>query len=256
MRRILVTLVSAIAICSFVTAQEVEEAVVQLAEPFDSPYTGDDASGDHVIALWQFDPGAETQDASGNGHDIELRGAEFVAEGKFGGALESSRGWPDEDTPHQAVVKQHPSLSPKGAFTIEMWIAAKPELEGYPEAFLLDSRYVDNSGYQLTLSPESGMGTRQLSMRLGFGADIAQYNSRAFAYEPGVWHHIAFTYDGAGMGRFFIDGTAQGSESHPERGAIAPAQKRLIIASLGHEDRIRSAAQHQPHSLLEPLQGP
>jgi hypothetical protein len=64
LRRILVTLASAIAICSFVAAQEVEEAVVQLAEPFDSPYTGDDASGDHVIALWQFDPATSSPSGS------------------------------------------------------------------------------------------------------------------------------------------------------------------------------------------------
>jgi len=228
-RKVLVAVVSTIVICNFAAAQEPEEDTVQLAEPFRDAYAGEDATGDHVIALWQFDAGAETQDASGNGHDIELKGAELVVEGKFGGALESWRGWPEEDAPHQAVIKNDPSLSPTGPFTIEMWLAAKPELEGYPEAFLLDNRYVDDSGYQLTLSPESGMGTRQLRMRLGFGADIVQYNSKSFACEPGVWHHLAFTYDGAGTGRFFVDGTAQGGDSHPERGGIAPAQKRLII---------------------------
>jgi hypothetical protein len=227
LRRAFLAVLVASVLCNFVAAQE--EPTVQLAEPFNQPYTGDDATGDHVIALWQFDAGAEAVDASGNGHDLELNGAQFAAGGKFGGALESFRGWPDEDAAHQAVIQNQPSLSPKGAFTIEMWLQAKPDLEGYPEAFLLDNRYVDNSGYQLTLSAESGMGTRQLTMRLGFGEDIVAYYSGPFKYEAGVWHHIAFTYDGAGTGGFFIDGTAQGSDSHPERGAIAPAQKRLMI---------------------------
>jgi hypothetical protein len=64
-----------------------QEEEMQLAEPFRNPYAADDATGDHVIALWQFDAGAEAQDASGNGHELELRGAAFATEGRFGAAL-------------------------------------------------------------------------------------------------------------------------------------------------------------------------
>jgi hypothetical protein len=206
-----------------------QEEEMQLAEPFRNPYAADDATGDHVIALWQFDAGAEAQDASGNGHELELRGAAFATEGRFGGALESFPGWPVEDEPHKAIAKNDPRLTPKGAFTIEMWISPKPEIAEYPEAFLLDKKYVDHTDYQLTLSPGTGTGTRQLQMRLGFGEDTVQYTSRAFGFEPDVWHHIAFTYDGAGEGRFFIDGTAMGSETHPGRGAIAPGKHPVHI---------------------------
>ena len=46
-----------------------------------------------------------------------------------------------------------PSFSgfPSTAFTVEMWIKPKPEIEGYPDSFLLDNRYVDESGMQLIL---------------------------------------------------------------------------------------------------------
>ncbi len=202
---------------------------MQLAEPYDNPYAGDDATGDHVIALWQFDAGAETADASGKGHDLELRGAEVVTEGRFGGALESFPGWPVEDEPHKAIAKSAPELSPKSAFTIEMWISPKPEIAEYPEAFLLDKKYVDHTDYQLTLSPERGTGVRHLQMRLGFGEDSVQYNSRPSTFEPGEWHHVAFTYDGAGTGRFFIDGTAMGSDTQPGRAAIAPGKHDVHI---------------------------
>jgi len=234
-RKALIALLGAIVICNFAMAQEAEEDTVQLAEPFRSAYTGDDATGEHVVALWQFDPGAETVDSSGNGHDLTLRGAQFAAEGKFGGALESFRGWPVEDAPHQAIAEPSPTLTPKGAFTIEMWLAAKPELaagaeqEPYPDSFLIDNRYVDNTGYQLVLGQASASGQRSLRMILGFGEDTVTYHSKAFLYEPGAWHHIAFTYDGKGTGRFFIDGTVQGAESHPERGPVAPGVKRLMI---------------------------
>ena len=37
----------------------------RLCEPWQNVYTGDDAKGDLVIALWQFAAGAELQDSSG-----------------------------------------------------------------------------------------------------------------------------------------------------------------------------------------------
>ena len=219
-------LVSALAICNFAAAQE---DTVQLAESFRSHYAGDDATGDHVIALWQFDEGAEGADVSGNGHDLELNGAKYVADGRFGGGLESARGWPVEDKPHQAYAENAPQLTPKGAFTIELWIKARPELEGYPEAFLIDNKYVAQTGYQLTLSPETGTGTRVLYMRLGFGEDTVAYSSNALACEPDVWRHIAFTYDGAGTGRFFVDGQSMGSDTQTGRASIAPGGRPLYI---------------------------
>lgn len=205
------------------------QAPVRLAEPFENAYTGEDATGDHVIALWQFEPGAETADSSGNGHELRLKGAQFVATGRFGGGLESFRGWPDVDQPHQAIAANRPELSPKGAFTIELWICPKPDLEGYPEAFVLDKKYVDQTDYQLTLSAAGPHGSRRWLMRLGFGAETVTWQSDDLRYEPGVWHHVAFVYDGAGTGSFYIDGRAMGSTTQPGYGSIAPGTKDLHI---------------------------
>ena len=36
-------------------------------KPWEEAYAGEEATGEHVLALWQFDAGAETQDASGKG---------------------------------------------------------------------------------------------------------------------------------------------------------------------------------------------
>ncbi|NQU21139.1 MAG: hypothetical protein HQ567_07635 [Candidatus Nealsonbacteria bacterium] len=146
MRRVLATCAIATILCGVAWAQDKE--LVQLAEPWSDPYTGQHATGDHVIGLWSFDEGAELADGSGNGHHLTLNGAKVVADGRFGGCLESWRGWPDEDTAHQAWAKSAPELTPKGPFTVEMWIKPKPEIEGYPDSFLLDNRYVDESGMQ------------------------------------------------------------------------------------------------------------
>ena len=39
-----------------------DKETVQLTEPWNAPYAGDDATGDHVIGLWSFDAGAELAD--------------------------------------------------------------------------------------------------------------------------------------------------------------------------------------------------
>ena len=204
-------------------------------EPWQQPYAGNDATGKHVIALWTFAAGAETSDASGHKLDLKLQGATAARDERFGGCLESFCGHPVEDKHHAAVAANNPALSPKSAFTIEMWIKAKKELDGYPEAFLLDKKYVAHTDYQLTLSAVGKSSARRLIANLGFGEDSDHWMSDAAVYEPGVWHHVAFTYDGAGDGRFWRDGAALGGGKKPGRAAVAPGKHPLSIG-----DRIGS----------------
>ena len=224
MNRALIAVVLTSTLCGSASSQE----EVQLAEPWNTPYVGPDATGEHVVALWRFDAGVELADGSGNGHDLTLNGAQVVENGRFGGCLESSRGWPDEDTAHQAWTKASPSLTPQGAFTVEMWIKPKPEIEGYPDSFLLDNRYVDESGMQLILSGDSGAG-RRLRMLLGMSGEHPTWTSNQYVFQPNAWHHIAFTYDGKGSGQFFINGANQGGDDRPEYGAVTPSVKPLTI---------------------------
>ncbi|MGD9496189.1 MAG: LamG-like jellyroll fold domain-containing protein [Armatimonadota bacterium] len=229
MRAVIVTLVIIGVVCGCTHAQE-EGATVQLAEPFRTQYAGEDATGAHVVALWQFDRPDPAADLSGNGHALTLRGAEFVEGGRFGGgALRSYRGWPDVDDPHQARAAADPRLSPQGPFTVEMWLQPAEELPGYPEAFLLDCKYVDDLGYQLILTAETSANTRRLRMNLGLGDRSESWQSDPFTIEPGVWRHVAFTYDGAGTGSFFVDGAAMGSETKAGLRGIAPARHALVI---------------------------
>ena len=127
-----------------------------------------------MIALWQFNAGAETADASGHGHAATLQGAAIGAEGRFGGCLESFPGWPVEDKRHRALVPNDPALSPSGAFTLEMWIKPKEQLDDkYPDSFLLDKKYVAHDDYQLILGAPAKNGDRVLRANLGFGARFA-----------------------------------------------------------------------------------
>lgn len=205
-------------------------AAPRLAEPWHEAYAGDDATGTHVLGLWDFDSEAKTKEES-----AVLLGATIAPEGKFGGCLESFRGFPDQDKRHAAAVSNRPALSPKGAFTIEMWIRPKPDLDGYPEAFLIDKKYVAQTDYQWTLGAADKSGQRHLVANLGFGEDSERYVSEARRYDAGVWYHIAVTYDGAGEVRFYRDGAAIGGARRTGRGAIAPGKHPLSIG-----DRIGS----------------
>ena len=89
MKTYLLPLVAAVVLCPLARAGEDAPA---LCEPWRSPYAGRDATGEHVIALWHFDAGAETKDASGHGHDAVLQDAAIAPEGRFGAALESFPG--------------------------------------------------------------------------------------------------------------------------------------------------------------------
>ncbi len=226
MRTLIAAILGVILMSSLGMAQEDPS---KLAEPWHNAYQGDDATGQHVIALWNFDQGAETTDAAGKGFDLQLKGAQFNAEGRFGGCLESFRGWPDEDSKHGVEVKNSPALTPQGAFTIEMWLKAKPELEEYPDAFLIDKKYVAPTDYQIILAAADQAGKRRLRTVLGYGADSATYASDPATYEVGRWYHLAFTYDAEGNGRFYRDGVALGGASYPERGAIAAGKHNLTI---------------------------
>lgn len=228
MRAIMVATCALAVLCGPTHAQE-EAEPVQLAEPFMTEYAGDDATGEHVVALWQFNQPDPAADLSGNGHDLTLRGAEFVDGGRFGGALRSYRGWPKVDDPHQARAQPSPDLTPTGAFTVEMWLQPADDLAEYPDAFLLDNRYVDELGMQLILTREVSPNVRRLRMNLGFGEDTETWTSDAFGVEPDLWRHIAFTYDGAGTGTFYVDGSVMGREMKTGLGSVATARHVLVI---------------------------
>ncbi len=205
-------------------------AAPRLSEPWQGIYTGASATGKDVIGLWQFRVGAETNDSSSNKLHLKLQGAVIAKDGKFGSCLESYRGHPFEDKKHAAIVANKPVLTPKGAFTIEMWIKPKKELEGYPEAMLLDKKYVADTDYQFVLSAAGkGGGPRHLVMRLGFGDSSESFGSESAKFEVGKWYHVAFTYNGAGEGRFYRDGAVFGGSTKPDRGSIVAGKHPLNI---------------------------
>ncbi|MBN1443398.1 MAG: LamG domain-containing protein, partial [Planctomycetes bacterium] len=207
------------------------------APPWQSPYAGEDATGADVIALWSFDAPFDGRDGSGNGHELALRGdSRIVAGGKFGGCLESHPSGAGDDRPQGALATNHAALSPPGAFTLEAWFRPKPEMSEHGIAFLLDKKYYHyakdipqaNHDYCLYLAP-AGRDRRRIVAYLGYGSDSAQYVSREIDVSASEWRHVAFTYDGRGTGRFFLDGEPAGKTVHAGRGAISPGPYGLAV---------------------------
>ncbi len=230
-------LMTALTVSTLLLAATVAVAEEDSVEPWRQLYAGAEATGDDVIALWQFLPGEEGKDNSGHGHDLKLRGEGcFAEEGMFGSCLESFPAGADNDTAQGAQAQHHDALNPSGAFTLEAWFKPKPEMDEHDTAFLLDKKYYHyakdlpqaNQGYCLYLR-RTGEDKRKMVAYLGFGKDSVAYNSWDFPVEPGQWNHAAFTYDGAGTGRFFLNGEAFGRATHEGRGGITPSTYHLAI---------------------------
>ena len=223
-----------LAVCIFAGIRPLWPAEPQEQQPWHFVYTDQDATGPSVIALWQFEPGAETEDSSGSGHALKFMGDTRIAkDGRFGSCLDCSAAIKDG---HQgAYAARHPALSPLGAFTAEVWFRLKPDERKSNAAFLLDSKYFHyardearaNTGYMLYLrrSRRNWIPTASL----GFGKDSEFFGAKALTIEPGGWHHIALTYDGAGTAQFFFDGRSIGTRELKGRGPIMRSRYGLAI---------------------------
>ena len=188
-----------------------------LQETWETGYAKEDATGPHVLGYWKFDEESK---------DVTLHGAVFNPKGKFGGALESFPGFPIEDQRHAAVVAVKPV---KGAFTLEMWIKPKAAFEPRLRCFLLDKKYVDHTDYQWQIGDADKGGLRRMWVTLGFGAESKTIYSLPFKLEAEVWQHVAFTYDGAGEGKFYRNGVAAGGANLAGFGKVVQGMKPLSI---------------------------
>ncbi len=207
-------------------------AAPRLCETWQTGYEGADASGPHVLGYWRFQPDAPAHDSSGKGNELTFSGAKPAAEGKRDGALECFANGPGEDKHHGANAAAKPGLSPRGAFTVEMWVKPKAELTPTSQPFLLDKKYASNTGYQLRLVPAETAGSWHLRVGLGFGDASEEMVSEAFALGTD-WQHLAFTYDGAGEVRFFRNGASMGMVRRPGRASVASGSQPLSIGDRG-----------------------
>ncbi len=216
-------------------------AAPTLAQGADEPasrwweaYAGEEANGPKVLGFWRFDTEAEAgADASSKGAEGRLAGAKWHPEGRFGGCLESAAGHPVVDERHAFLVPRSPASSPSGAFTLEMWLRPKTDEEFLPELrpVLADSKYTrdNHSGFQWALSSADRDGRRRFSVEIGLGGRSKSWYSDFFGLTPDAWHHVAFSYDGAGGVVFWLDGAEIGRSADASAAAMAAATRELSL---------------------------
>ncbi len=220
------------AVVAGMTAVGGQEAV---PEPIE--YTGNDLQGDDVIACWQFNAGQEKKDSTGKKHDLQLRGqAEITADGRFGSGLRSTGGGSENDKPQGATASNRPEFTPAGAFSIDLWMKASPELKNFGATYLIDKKNYSyardmaqaNGDYMFYLA-KSGEDQYVFTASLGFEKDSVWARSQPMAVVPGQWYHAAFSYDGAGVIRIFLDGNQICRAAFAGRGPVFRGNYPLII---------------------------
>ncbi len=210
-------------------------AASQRCEPWRTGYPPEHRAAAHVLAHWSFDGDAPLRDHSGHGHDLTLYGATLRADGRHGGGLGSAPGWPVADERHAAVARTAGGLSPRAAFSLELWLRPDARLDECEQVFLLDKKYVGDDDYQLVLDVPAEGGKRRLRAALGFGSSSETYHSAALSWPAATWQHVALTYDGSGTVRFFRNGIPVGGGHRSGRGSISRGRHPVSIG-----DRIGS----------------
>lgn len=203
-------------------------------QSWEKGYDGADATGPHVLGYWKFDAGAELKDSSSKGHDLSLAGGILGAEGKHGQALECGH---EMAKSHGAKVQGQSSLSPAGAFTLEMWVKPKAGGEKTGRCYLADKRYVpdNHTDYAWQLGEMDNTGSRRLLLTLGFGSTSETFASVPCPMPADQWQHLAVTYDAAGTVTFYHNGSLIDRIHKPGVGAITPGTRPLHLG-----DRIGS----------------
>lgn len=214
-----------------------------------SAYQEQEIRSEKTIAFWNFDSKTPLSDLSGNGHILELRGAdtEIVEDGKFGGGLQVKIDREPGDHRQGAVAAVTEALSPKGAFSAEMWIQPDDSLHERAVAYLLDKKFLMGTSTHVRGNRDYSFSLRRINRQrneyrleaeFGFGDKSETVSSSRFELTPGEWQHVAMTYDGQGVARLYLNGKRIGEEQWMGAGAIHAGDYPLVIGdrygSTGH----------------------
>jgi len=159
------------------------------------------ALGEDAVAIWMFDEGSGdvAADATGNGHDGDINGAQWT-NGKFGGALEFNGASDFVEVPNDEALN----------LTTYTIVATFQIPAGEtPDWYTVVCK--DTTGpartYGMWVTPDTGL------LNCSFSSDTAWFG----LYDPntdpdidtrvddGDWHTVAITYD-MEMYRVFVDG--------------------------------------------------
>jgi len=152
-----------------------------------------------LAGWWKFDEGSgdTAKDASGNGNDGVINGAEWTA-GKFGKALKFNGDGFVEISHSDALIPEK--------FTLEAWVNVS-NIASDDRGPMILAKYGGNyKGYMLVLEGASGMPSMHIDSPENEIAITAQE-----AVKTGQWYHVAGTFDGA-KGSLYVNGVLKDSK--------------------------------------------
>lgn len=160
---------------------------------------------DSIVGIWLLDEGQgkTIKDASVNGNDGELLGAEWT-DGKIGKGLQFNGG-------NRAEIPGSKSIDDYlNGFTYLLWV--KPT--GNPPN--VNTRVIEHDWHNPTIQ----IGPNDYYGSIAANGDQAQTNVRGGAWEMDEWNFVAITYDGDTF-KLFVDGEFVGEK------AVGKADEKL-----------------------------
>jgi hypothetical protein len=157
------------------------------------------AQGTGPIAAYHFNNGSgETAtDATGNGHDGIITGANWTEAGRYGGALvfDGMDDW--------VTVAEHPALNLTTGMTVEAWVYPTQPMTGYSTVALREvPGGLSYALYAHDASPEPAAWIK------ANGFDVEALGTAPLPLN--LWTHLAATYDGETL-RLFVNGVPAAS---------------------------------------------
>jgi len=149
---------------------------------------------DAIVGIWLFDEGTGevAKDASGNGHDGEIKGGVKWVNGEFDGALS----FPGEPESYVLIPNQDSLVLT--TWSITAWV--KLEKSGGQWQRILDKYGAPGSNYGLGTDD-----TNVLFVSFTHGARVWSELHAKTKVADGKWHHVAGTYDKKAV-RAYVNG--------------------------------------------------
>jgi len=150
------------------------------------------------VGYWKFDEGSGNvaHDFSGNGNDGAIYAGSFV-EGKIGYAMNF------DGSSQYVCVANSASLTMTRQITVSAWVKSAGIVK-------TDTIVRKGNGYSLYL--EGGHGNvPEVAI---FQGGVGKFVSGTTIMTPGLWHHVAGTFDGTNL-KIYVNGILEGSLTTP-----------------------------------------
>ncbi|MGB2715170.1 MAG: Ig-like domain-containing protein [Vicinamibacterales bacterium] len=168
-----------------------------------------------LTSWWRGDGNA--LDAVGTNHGTLQNGAAY-ATGQFGQAFTF------DGVDDQIVVPHNANLNAGTGITIAAWV--NPTSIGHARPIAQKRSSGNVGGYTLETADQPSAPDDSVQWVLWINGQTVILQTPANVLQPGVWRHVAATYDGESM-KIFVDGTQRASLSIA--GAVADSTEPFVI---------------------------